>query len=148
MYRIPFSCAPVSTVLVTVQKAVTALANIFQVIVVAKFLDGTIDAVMHKNYDGKLILWFVLMLLMVSWKRVSYNIGRLFTSHFVTMGNRQVLQEFTKKRNRLEYYLLEDPATEELTNRVVNKLEGIWRNCSSVSSIFLWFIFPGLQASC
>ncbi len=136
MYRIPFSCAPVSTVLVTVQKAVTALANIFQVIVVAKFLDGTIDAVMHKNYDGKLILWFVLMLLMVSWKRVSYNIGRLFTSHFVTMGNRQVLQEFTKKRNRLEYYLLEDPATEELTNRVVNKLE---RNLEELLQRFVNF---------
>lgn len=136
MYRIPFSCAPVSTILVTVQKAVTALANIFQVIVVAKFLDGTIDAVMHKNYDGKLIFWFVLMLLMVSWKRVSYNIGRLFTSHFVTMGNRQVLQEFTKKRNRLEYYLLEDPATEELTNRVVNKLE---RNLEELLQRFVNF---------
>ncbi len=136
MYRIPFSCAPVSTVLVTVQKAITALANIFQVIVVAKFLDGTIDAVMHKNYDEKLILWFVLMLLMVSWKRVSYNIGRLFTSHFVTMGNRQVLQEFTRKRNRLEYYLLEDPATEELTNRVVNKLE---RNLEELLQRFVNF---------
>ncbi|MDE7043415.1 MAG: hypothetical protein K2O97_00040, partial [Acetatifactor sp.] len=123
MYRIPFSCAPVSTVLVTIQKAVTALVNIFQVVVVAEFLDGTIDAVLHKNYDRKLILWFVLMLLMVSWKRVSYNIGRLFTSRFVAVGNRQVLLEFTKKRNRLEYYLLEDPAAEELTNRVVNRLE-------------------------
>ncbi len=136
MYRIPFSCAPVSTVLVTLQKAVTALVNIFQVIVVAEFLDGTIDAVMHKNYDRKLILWFVLMLLMVSWKRVSYNIGRLFTNHFVIMGNRQVLREFTKKRNRLEYYLLEDPATEELTNRVVNKLE---RNLEELLQRFVNF---------
>lgn len=136
MYRIPFSCAPVSTVLVTIQKAVTALVNIFQVIVVAEFLDSTIDAVLHKNYDRKLILWFVLMLLMVSWKRVSYNIGRLFTSHFVTMGNRQVLQEFTKKRNRLEYYLLEDPAAEELTNRVVNRLE---RNLEELLQRFVNF---------
>ncbi len=123
MYRIPFSCAPVSTVLVTLQKAVTALVNVFQVIVVAEFLDGAIAAVVHKSYDKKLILWFVLMLLMVSWKRVSYNIGSLFTGHFVTVGNRQVLQEFTKKRTRLDYYLLEDPATEELTNRVANRLE-------------------------
>lgn len=136
MYRIPFSCAPVSTVLVTLQKAVTALVNIFQVIVVAEFLDGTIDAVMHKNYDRKLIVWFVLMLLMVSWKRVSYNIGRLFTNHFVIAGNRQVLREFTKKRNRLEYYLLEDPATEELTNRVVNKLE---RNLEELLQRFVNF---------
>lgn len=136
MYRIPFSCAPVSTVLVTIQKAITALVNIFQVIVVAEFLDGTIDAVAHKSYDSKLILWFVLMLLTVSWKRVSYNIGRLFTSHYVTMGNRQVLQEFTKKRTRLEYYLLEDPETEELTNRVVNKLE---RNLEELLQRFVNF---------
>lgn len=136
MYRIPFSCAPVSTVLVTIQKAITALANIFQVIVVAEFLDRTIEAVVHKNFDRSIILWFVLMLLMVSWKRVSYNIGRLFTSHFVTMGNRQVLQEFTKKRTRLEYYLLEDPATEELTNRVVNKLD---RNLEELLQRFVNF---------
>ena len=123
MYRIPFCCAPVSTVLVTIQKAVTALVNIFQVIVVAEFLDGTIDVVLQKSYDNEIVLWFVLMLLMVSWKRVSYNIGRLFTNHFVTMGNRQVLQELTKKRTRLEYCLLEDPGTEELTNRVVNRLD-------------------------
>ncbi len=136
MYRIPFSCAPVSTILVTLQKAVTALVNVFQVIVVAEFLDGAIAAVVHKSYDKKLILWFVLMLLMVSWKRVSYNIGRLFTSHFVTVGNRQVLQEFTKKRTRLDYYLLEDPATEELTNRVVNKLE---RNLEEMLQRFVNF---------
>lgn len=136
MYRIPFACAPVSTALVTVQKAITALVNIFQVIVVAEFLDAAIEAVLHKVYDRKLILWFVLMLLMVSWKRVSYNIGRLFTSHFVAMGNRQVLQEFTRKRNRLEYYLLEDPATEELTNRVVDKLE---RNLEELLQRFVNF---------
>ena len=50
MYRIPFSCAPVSTVLVTLQKAVTALVNVFQVIAVAEFLDGAIAAVVHKSY--------------------------------------------------------------------------------------------------
>jgi len=136
MYRIPFSCAPVSTVLVTVQKALTALANVFQVIVVAEFLDRTIEAVVYGSFDRSIILWFALMLLMVSWKRVSYNIGRLFTSHFVTMGNRQVLQEFTKKRTRLEYYLLEDPATEELTNRVVNKLD---RNLEELLQRFVNF---------
>ena len=136
MYRIPFSCAPFSTVMVTVQKAITALVNVLQVIVVARFLDGTIAAVVQKNYDSELIMWFVLMVLIVSWKRVSYNIGRFFTNHFTLQGNRQVLQEFTKKRDRLEYYLLEDPATEELTNRVANRLE---RNLNEMLQRFLNF---------
>ena len=136
MYRIPFSCAPLSIATVTIQKAITALVNVLQVIVVARFLDGTIAAVVHKSYDNKLILWFVLMVLIVSWKRVSYNIGRFFTNHFTSQGNRQVLQEFTKKRNRLEYYLLEDPATEELTNRVANRLE---RNLNEMLQRFLNF---------
>lgn len=123
MYRIPFSCAPVSTLLVTLQKAVTALVNVFQVIVVAEFLDGAIAAAVHKSFEREVIFWFVLMVLIVSWKRVSYNIGRIFTNRFVTQGNRQVMQEFTEKRSRLEYYLLEDPAAEELTNRLTNRLE-------------------------
>ncbi len=123
MYRIPFSCAPGSTVAVTVQKAVTALVNIFQVIVVAKFLDGMLAAVSERSFDGELALWFVLMLLMVSWKRVSYHIGLIFTNYLVIQGNRQILSELTEKRSRLEYYLCEDPPTEELINRITNRME-------------------------
>lgn len=134
MYRIPFSCAPGSTVVVTVQKAITALANIFQVIVVAKFLDGAIAIMVSHSFDKAVILWFALMLLIVSWKRVSYNIGRLFTRHLELQGVRQLMQQFTEKRNRLQYFLLEDPKTEELTNRLTNRLE---RNLSEMLQRFL-----------
>lgn len=136
MYRIPFCCAPASTVIVTLQKAVTALVNVFQVIVVAAFLDGVIGAVVTRSYDRKLLLWFMLMLLIVSWKRVSYNIGRIFTNHLMINGNEQLLRELTNKRNRLEYYLLEDPETEELANRVTDRLE---RNLNEMIQRFLNF---------
>lgn len=123
MFRIPFSCAPVSTIIVTLQKAVTALVNVFQVIVVAQFLDKTIAGIKNQTFDKEIWVWFLIMVLMVSWKWVSYNIGRLFTNRTVIKGNEQVMNECTKKRSRVKYYLLEDQATEELMNRVMNKME-------------------------
>jgi len=121
MIRIPFSCVPLGTLALVGQKSLTALANVFQVVVVAQFLDGSIAAVVNREFDRGLIGWFVAMLLIVSWKRVSYNVGVLASSHMMIEGHRQVRREFTKKRDRLEYYLLEDPETEELANRLIGK---------------------------
>lgn len=123
MWRMPFECAPVSTVAVSAQKLITALANVFQVVVVAEFLDGAIAAVVNKSFDRETVVWFLLMLLIVGWKRVSYNIGNLFTNHATIHGNEQISAELTRKRDRMEYYLLEDPKTEELSNRLTGRLE-------------------------
>lgn len=136
MYRIPYSCAPGSTLAVTAQKIITALVNIFQVIVVAKFLDVAIAMVTEKVFEKEVLLWFGLMLLLVSWKRISYNIGRLFTKNLELQGARQVREQFVEKRNRLKYPLVEDPETKELINRVTNKLE---RNLSEMLQRFLNF---------
>lgn len=102
----------------------------------SNILDGIIETVVTHSCDKKLILWFVLMLLIVSWKRVSYNIGRIFTNYLKIHRNEQLLREFTDKRNRLEYYLLEDPETEELVNRVIDRLE---RNLNEMFQRFLNF---------
>ena len=123
MWFMPFSCAPLSTVAVTAQKLLTALANVFQVIVVAKFLDNAIESVINKSFDSETLLWFVLTLLIVSWKRVSFHIGNLFTNYAVIHGNEQISVELTRKRDRMEYYLLEDPKIEELSNRLTGKME-------------------------
>ena len=123
MWRIPFYCAPVGTVAVTAQKLITALANVFQVIVVAEFLDGAIRAVVSKSFDRETVVWFVWMLLIVGWKRVSFHIGNLFTNYVTIHGNEQISAEITGKRDRMEYYLLEDPKTEELSDRLTGKLE-------------------------
>lgn len=122
MWRIPFSCAPVGTVAVTVQKLVTALANVFQVVVVAEFLDGAIRSAVSKSFDRETVVWFVWLLLIVGWKRVSYHIGNLFTNYVTIHGNEQISAELTGKRDRMEYYLLEDPKIEELSNRLTGKL--------------------------
>ncbi|MCM1303392.1 MAG: ABC transporter ATP-binding protein/permease [Lachnospiraceae bacterium] len=123
MWRMPFQCAPAATVAVTAQKLITALANVFQVIVVAEFLDGAIRAAVSKSFEGETVVWFLLMLLIVSWKRVSFHIGNLFNNYVTLHGNEQISAELTGKRDRMEYYLLEDPKIEELSNRLTGKLE-------------------------
>ena len=123
MWFMPFQCAPVSTVAVTAQKLITALANVFQVVVVAEFLDGAIEAVVNRRFDKGTVIWFFLMILIVSWKRVSFHIGNIFTNHVTIHGNEQISAEITGKRDRMEYYLLEDPKIEELSNRLIGKLE-------------------------
>ncbi|MBO5277989.1 MAG: ABC transporter ATP-binding protein [Lachnospiraceae bacterium] len=136
MFRIPFSCAPVSTIVVTLQKVITMLVNVLQVVVVAEFVDSAVAAVMNRTFDRSALTWFIILMLMVSWKRVSYNIGRLFTKHIVIKGNEQFLNECTEKRSRLRYCLLENPDTEELINRITDKLE---RNISEMLQRFLNF---------
>lgn len=136
MYRIPFSCSPGSTLVVTAQKAMTALVNIFQVIVVAEFLDAVIAMVTAREWKQGVIWWFAAMLLLVSWKRVSYNIGRIFTKRLELQGARQVREQLVEKRSRLKYPLVEDAGTKELTNRVSNRLE---RDLSEMLQRFLNF---------
>lgn len=136
MFLIPFRCAPVSTIAVTLQKAATASVNVLQVVVMARFLDITTAAVIKGSFDKNAVKWFALLLMMECWKRVSYNIGRLFTNYMVIRGNENFLNECTKKRSRLEYYLLEDASTEELMNRVMDKTE---QNLSEMLQRFLNF---------
>lgn len=134
MFYIPFSCAPVSTIMVTLQKAITALVNVLQVVVVAEFVDSVIVAVTNRTLDKEVLIWFVVMLLMVSWKRVSFNIGKIFSRHIVVMGTEQFLRECTAKHSRMEYYLLEKPEIQELMNRITDKIN------KNLNWMIQWFL--------
>lgn len=103
MWRMPFESAPLSTIAVTAQKLITALVNVFQVVVVASFLDGAIAAVTNRSFDRETVMWFVLTLLIVSWKRVSFHIGNIFTDHALIQGNKQICEAVTGKRQTLCY---------------------------------------------
>ncbi len=141
MYRIPFRCAPASSIAVTLQKALTAFVNVMQVVVVAEFVDAVTAALKKGRLDGEVTKWFVLLLLMVSWKRVSYNIGRIFSEHVTVMGTEQVLRECTAKRARLQYYLLEDREVEELMHRLTDKMEkNVWEMQQRFLNFFVIYI--------
>ena len=141
MWRMPFESAPFATIAVTAQKLITALVNVFQVVVVAKFLDGSIAAVTNKSFDRETILWFILMLLIVGWKRVSFHLGNLFSDYTRIQANKQISEELTNKRNRMEYYLLEDPKTEDLSNRITGQLErNLWQNLQWFLNLFAIYI--------
>lgn len=136
MFYIPFCCAPVSTIMVTLQKAITALVNVLQVVVVAEFVDSVIVAVTNRTLDKEVLMWFVVLMLMVSWKRISFYVGKIFTRRIVVMGTEQFLRECTAKHSRMEYYLLEKPEIEELMNRITDKIN---RNLSWMIQWFLNF---------
>lgn len=141
MYRIPFRCAPASSIAVTLQKAITALVNVMQVVVVAEFVDAATAALKKGRLDGEVWKWLVLLLLMVSWKRVSYNIGRIFSEHVTVMGTEQLLRECTAKRARLQYYLLEDREVEELMHRLTDKMEkNVWEMQQRFLNFFVIYI--------
>lgn len=122
MYRIPFSCAPVATIGMTAQKAITSMTGVLQVVVVAEFIDAVVTAVENETFDRSVFNWFFLMLLIVCWKRVGWRVGNLFSNQICIRGNEQILNECTKKCGRLEYYLLEDPKTQDLVNRITDKI--------------------------
>ena len=137
MWRMPFACAPFCTVAVTLQKFSTALANVFQVIVVAKFLDEAIASLAEKSFSRETFLWLGLTLLVTGWKRISFLVGAVFTQRAIIQANQQVAWEAAKKRDRLEYASLEDPATEELINRITGKLEQtLWMNLQWFLNLF------------
>lgn len=142
MYRIPFCCAPLSTLGITAQKVITSLVTIFQVVVIAEFIDSVVMAVQSKNFDRNVFGWFLLLLIMVCWKRIGWRVGNLFNQQNVIRGNEQFLNEYTKKCAKLPYYLLEDPATEELMNRVIDKIDRKFRNMTQCFLNFFIISIP------
>lgn len=123
MYRIPYSCAPISTTAVTMQKIITAVVNVFQVVVVAEFLDASIELIENNSFNQKIFFWFGLMILLVSWKRISFSLGKLFTKNIELQGARQFREQIVVKSARIQYPLMEDESTKELINRLTYKVE-------------------------
>lgn len=118
IFYIPFSCAPVSTMGLTMQKLITTLASVFQVVIVARFIDLAGGAVVSGKFEGEVLGCFLALLLIVAWKKVGWRVGNLFANRMATKGNEQFMREYMKKCAKLPYFLLEDPETEDLMSRI------------------------------
>lgn len=139
-FGIPFSCAPGWTIGITMQKTMTCLTAVFQVVVVAEFIDSVVVAVTDRVFDKTVLGWFLLLMLMICWKRVGWRVGNLCANQIATRGNEQFLTEFTKKCARMQYYLLEDADTENLMNRVtVNNRVG-WHFKRMIQNFLNFFV--------
>lgn len=117
-FCIPFASAPGWTLGITLQKLMTALAAVFPVVVMAKFIDSVGIAVANRSFDAEVLQWFGLMMLMVCWRRVGWRVGNLCANQIAARGNEQFMTAFTEKCARMQYYLLEDADTQNLMNRI------------------------------
>lgn len=139
-FYIPFSCAPLWTMGITMQKILTCLAAVFQVVVVAEFIDSVGIAVTNRVFDKEVLQWFLLLVLIVSWKRVGWRVGNLCSNQIATKGNEQFMNEYTQKCARLQYYLLEDADTENLMNRVTVNNKMNWHFKRMIQNFLNFFV--------
>lgn len=121
--RIPMQCAPVSSSMVALQKLLTALVNVFQVVATAKFVDNAINYVNGNTTLNNVIIWFSIMAILIAWKRISWNIGRVFLANVENKTSNKVRKELVAKVGRIDYYLIEDMNTRKLINFVCNDID-------------------------
>jgi len=75
---IPLQCAPFATSAVMLQKLLTGLSAVFQVVVTAMFIDHAISAAQGEIEPAAVLPWLILLIALVGWRRVSFNIGLAF----------------------------------------------------------------------
>jgi len=122
---IPFQCEPFGMVALGIQKLLTALASIFQVVVTAGFIDSAISAVKDKSNINSVVQWLLLLILCAGWRRISFNIGFVFTQKIQTFTEKNLSEAYADKKARLVYSHIENTKTWELLNRVCNNKERI-----------------------
>lgn len=120
---IPFQCDSIATTMLGIQKLLTALSAVIQVMVMAKFLDSANTALKTGEEWKHVFLWFFILVMCVGWRRISYRVGTIFTSRLRIRTAAQMNMALTEKRSRLQYYLIENEDSWNLINRVSMKPE-------------------------
>lgn len=113
--KIPFSCAPFAAIGLVIQKCLTGIAAVVQVVALANLLDNINNSVT--------LFWFSLLLLCVSWRRISFKVGAICSKRLEVKAITQMNAAFTQKRSKIHFSLLENEKIWELINRVCEKPE-------------------------
>lgn len=121
LVAIPFACNPVCTLAVMGQKILTGVVNVLWIPVEAAFLDVAVACALGKAEISDAYLLLTAMLLIIFWKRMGWNLGRLPSGKLRTNVEYQTRLEMTKKRARLKYSLIEDNKAWELCRRVAKE---------------------------
>lgn len=128
---IPFACNPGCTLALMGQKVLTGIVNVLWIPVEAAFLDTAIACAEGRATVSSAYPLLAAMLLIIFWKRMGWNLGRLPNGRLRTDIEYQTRLEVTKKRARLKYSLIEDSRAWELCRRVGNEMS---RNVSGMLS--------------
>lgn len=120
---IPFTCDALSTVALSIQKFMTAFAAVFQVIILANFVD-TSRLALETNSSWKLpIFWFILLVLCVGWRRISFVVGKVFINRLRVNATAKAGMAITDKLSRLRYSEIENEQSWNLIKRVCKNPE-------------------------
>ena len=120
---IPLQCAPFATIAVMMQKLLTGLSAVFQVVVTAIFIDSAISAAQGEIEISAVLPWLIALMALVGWRRVSFNIGLAFGAKAYIACEREMSKEFTAKRAKIQFRHVEDPKTWDLVDRVCTNLQ-------------------------
>jgi ATP-binding cassette subfamily B protein len=119
----PFACDPGAAAALGIQKLLTALSAVFQVVVLAKFLDLANSAVKNGSGWSNVLIWFTILVVCVGWRRISFRVGLIFTNRIRIRAEAQMNMALTEKRSRLSYCLIENEESWNLINRVSKQPE-------------------------
>ncbi len=122
-FAIPFACDPQAAAALGIQKLLTALSAVFQVAVLARFLDSADIALKSKGQWSSVFVWFAILAVCVGWRRISFRVGVVFTNRIRIRAAAQMNRTLTEKRSRLSYYLIEKEESWNLINRVSKQPE-------------------------
>ncbi len=150
-FTIPASCDLLSTLMLGLQKLLTALSAVFQVIVLARFLDSAGEMIINKSDGRDVLLWFVLLVVCVGWRRISFVVGSIFIRRLYVHATAQLGMAFVQKRSRIPFYLIEQEESWNLIKRVCDRPENqvrlmLQRSCNLILYIIrifgvLWIVF-------
>ncbi|WP_349674673.1 ABC transporter ATP-binding protein [Lacrimispora sp.] len=122
-FAIPFACDSQAAAALGVQKMLTALSAVFQVAVLARFLDSADLALKSNGQWNSVFVWFAILAVCVGWRRISFRVGVVFTERIRICAAAQMNRALTEKRSRLSYYLVENEESWNLINRVSKQPE-------------------------
>ncbi len=122
LLRLPFLCEPLCTAAVVGQKLLTGVVNVLWVLVEAKFIDTVLACAVGKNSIRSVYPLLAVMLLIIIWKRMGWNLGRIPSVKLLISAEYQVKRETVKKRSRIHYRLVENSKAWELSKRVSEEL--------------------------
>ncbi|MBP3544215.1 MAG: ABC transporter ATP-binding protein [Lachnospiraceae bacterium] len=122
LVRIPFACEPLCAAALMGQKLLTGIVNVLWVLVEAEFIETALACAMGKAQMWDAYPLLVAMLLIIFWKRMGWNLGRLPMGKLHASVEYQTRMEVVKKRSRLRYSLIEDSRTWELCQRVAKEM--------------------------
>lgn len=138
---LPFQFAPFCTLGVAAQKLVTGIVCVLWIPVEAGFIDRVLECAAGTAAWGNTLPYMEVMLLLIVWKRLGYNLGRALTMKIETEAEYQLQKEIVEKCSRVPYRLLEDQTFQNLKYAVSESIEDtVWHMLQQTCNFLLYLI--------